>query len=58
MVHRYDTFIKFQANTHTLTLLPIKDPLKQVHHADFMVVDEDMDAIINIWLEEWCSPLA
>ena len=35
-----------------------KDPLKQVHHEDFMVTDEDVDAIINLWLEEWRGPLA
>ena len=57
-VHRYIEFINFQAKAHNIILLPTKNPIKQVHHADFMVTNEDMDAIINLWLEEWCSPLA
>ena len=48
-VLKYDVFIKFQDDAHDITLLPTKDPLKQVHHADFMVTNEDVDAIINLW---------
>ena len=29
-----------------------------MHHVDFMVTDEDVDAIIHLWLEEWRGPLA
>ena len=43
---------------HTITLLPTKDPLNQVHHADFMITDEDVDTIIHLWPEEWSGPLA
>ena len=56
-IHRYTALIKFQADAHTITVLPTKDPLKKVHHAYFMVIDEYVDAIINLWLEEWCGPL-
>ena len=34
-----------------------RDSTKQVHHVGFMVMDEDVDAIINLWLEEWHEPL-
>ena len=57
-VHRYATFIKFQVDAHAITLLPTKEPLQQVHHASFMVTNDDVDAIINPWPEEWCGPLA
>ena len=57
-VHRYATFIKFQAEAHNIILEPTRDLIKQVHHTDFMVTNEDMDAIINLWPEEWHNPLA
>ena len=57
-MHRYTTFIKFQVDVHAITLLPTKDPLQQVHHVGFMVKDDDVDAIVNLWLKEWCGPPA
>ena len=57
-IHRYTAFIKFQADVHAITLFPTKDPLQQVYHASFMVKNDNVDAIINLWLEEWCGPLA
>ena len=35
-----------------------KDSSRQVQHVGFMLKDEDVDAIINLWLEEWSGPLA
>ena len=52
-VHRYAAFINFQARAHNMILEPKKDSARQVHHAGFMLKDEDVDEIINIWLEEW-----
>ena len=57
-VHRYATFIKFQAYAHNINLLPTKYPLQQIHQVSFVVIDDDVDAIFNIWLEKWHSPLA
>ena len=57
MVHRYASFINFQVGAHNMILEPKKGSSRQVHHAGFMLMDEDVDAIINLWLEEWRSPL-
>ena len=56
-LHRYATFIKFQANAHNINLLPAKYAFQQVHRAIFMVTDNVVDGIINIWPEKWRSPL-
>ena len=56
-MHRYVAFINFQADVHNMILELKKDLEKKVHHAGFMVTDEDVDALINLWLEKWCSPL-
>ena len=58
MVHEYAAFVKFQAEVHNIILDPTRDPIKQVHHTDFMVTNKDVDAIINLWPEEWHDPLA
>ena len=50
-VHRYVTFIKFQSKAHNIILEPIREPIKQVHHVEFMVTNEDVNVIINLLLE-------
>ena len=57
-MHRYTTFVKFEADVHNINLLTTKDPLLQIHQARFIVTDDDVDAIVNMWHEEWCDPLA
>ena len=56
-VHSYATFINFQDKGHNMILESKRDSAKQVHHVGFMFTDEDMDAIIHLWLEEWHGPL-
>ena len=58
MVHRYAAFISFHGGAHNIMLETKKDLAKQVHHAGVMVMDEDVDTIIQEWLDEWCGPLA
>ena len=57
IVHKYATFIKFTAVVHNIILDPTRDVDKQVHDDGFMVTDEDVDAIIHLWPEEWRDPL-
>ena len=57
-VHRYVAFIKFQSDAHSINLLPTKDLLQQVHQASFMVTDDNVDAIVNLWQEKWSAALA
>ena len=40
-----------------MILEPKKDPAKQVHNAGFMITNNDVDAIIPEWPNEWHSPL-
>ena len=51
-------FVKFQGDVHNINLLPTKDPLRQIHQAIFIVTNDDVDAIVNLWPEEWRDPLA
>ena len=39
-------------------MLQTKDLLQHIHQVSFMVTDDDVDAIVNLWLEEWRDPLA
>ena len=56
-VHRYVAFVKFEADIHNINLLPTKAPHRQIHQARFIVTDDDLDAIVKLWPEEWCGPL-
>ena len=40
-----------------MILEPKKDLARQVHHAGFMLKDEDVDPIINLWRKQWRGPL-
>ena len=57
IVHRYVAFINFHAAAHNMILEPKNDLAKQVHYVGFMITDEDVDAIVQDWPKEWCSPL-
>ena len=57
-VQMYASFIKFEADMHQINLLPLKGPPRHIHQARFVVTDDDVDAIIKLWLEEWRDPLA
>ena len=39
-------------------MLPIKGPPQKIHQARFIVTDDDVDAIVKLWPEEWRGPLA
>ena len=54
---RYASFVKFEADMHHINLLPVKGPPQQIHQARFVVINDDVDAIVKLWPEEWCSPL-
>ena len=56
-MHRYTAFVKFETNIHNINLLPTKAPHCQIHHARFMVIDDDVDAIFKLCPKEWRSPL-
>ena len=55
---RYAYFIKFEADMHNINLFPVKGPPQKIHQARFVVIDDDVDAIVKLWLEEWHNPLA
>ena len=57
-MQRYASFVKFEADMHQINLLPVKGPPRHIHQAKFIVTDEDVDAIVNLWLEEWHGPFA
>ena len=57
-VHRYAAFVKFEADVHNINLLPTKAPLWQIHQAIFIETDDNVDAIVKLWPEEWRGPLA
>ena len=56
-VHRYATFVKFEADIHNRNILPTKAPHWQIYQARFIVTDNDVDAIVKLWPKEWCGPL-
>ena len=57
-MHMYASFVKFEADIHNINLLPTKAPHRQIHQARFNVTDDDVDAIVKLWPEEWHGPLA
>ena len=57
-VQRYSSFIKFEVDVHNINIFPIKGPPRQIHQAKFVVTDDDVDAIVKLWPEEWRGPLA
>ena len=56
-MHRNASFVKFEADIHNINLLPTKAPHWHTHQARFIVTDDDVDAIVKIWPEEWRGPL-
>ena len=45
-MHRYASFINFQATMHSMVLEQKKDLAKQENNAGFIITDEDVDVII------------
>ena len=56
-MQRYAFFIKFEADVHSINLFPVKGPPRQIHQAVFVVIEDDVYAIVKLWLEEWRGPL-
>ena len=57
IMQRYGSFIKFEADMHQINLFPVKGIPQHIHRARFVVTNDDVDAIVKLWLEEWCGPL-
>ena len=43
---------------HNINLFPVKGPPWKIHQAVFVVIEDDVDAIVKLWPEEWRGPLA
>ena len=54
MVHRYTTFINFQAGVHNVILELKKDPTKEPHQGGFMITYVDVNLVVQYWPVEWC----
>ena len=56
-VQKYTSFTNLYDGVHNIILEPRKDPKKKTKPVHFMIIDQDVEALIQEWLDEWRVPV-